>query len=145
MPTKLGEPVSPLWRGRYPAMLEEDVPVWDSFLVRNMHLFQRVYYNVRVGGIVSTEPGLDEKMREMFYSVSAKRIDAVAELKDEVWIIEVGFKPGLRAVGQLQVYFALWHDDPKINKPAKAVLVAMGIDSDLQRSLEIYGIKFIAV
>lgn len=143
MPTKLGEPVSPLWRGRYPAMLEEDVPVWNQFLDKNMHLFERVYYNVRVGGIVSIEPGLDEKMRDMYYNVSAKRMDALAELKDEVWIVEVAFKPGLRAIGQLQTYFALWHDDPKINKPAVPVLVAVSVDSDLQRSMNIYGIKLL--
>lgn len=145
MPTKLGEPQSPLWRGRYPAMLEEDIPVWNQFLERHAHLFERIYYNVRVGGVVSTEPGLSDKMREMYYDVSAKRIDALGETKDEVWIIEVAFKPGLRAVGQLQVYFALWHDDPKIMMPAKAVLVAIQIDADLQRSLDIYGIKFMTI
>jgi hypothetical protein len=35
---------------------------------------------------------------------------------------------------------ALWFDDPKISKPAKAVLVATSVDDDLKRALEINGV-----
>jgi hypothetical protein len=82
----------------------------------------------------------DEKMRLMFWQNTAKRIDALGELKDEIWIIEVADRPGLRAVGQLQTYIALWWEDPKILKPAKPVLVSRGVDADLERSLTFYGV-----
>ena len=141
MPTMLGEPYSVLWRGRYPHMLPEDIPVWNMALDRDAHLFERVFYDVRLGGVVDSDPAHSEKMREMYYNVTAKRIDVLAELKDELWIIEVATKPGLRAVGQLMTYVALWYDDPKINKKAVGVLVAHAIDADLARSLEIYGMR----
>jgi len=141
MPTMLGEPYSPLWRGSYPHMLAEDRPVWDRFLAENATLFDRVYYDVRLGGIWSTDPAYTEQMRLMYYNVSAKRIDALGELKKEIWIIEVAAKPGLRALGQLQTYMALWWEDPKINKPAVGILVAQAIDDDLKRSLEFYGMR----
>lgn len=141
MPTTLGEPFSPLWRGRYPAMLTEDVPVWNRFLDKNAHLFERIYYNVRLGGVILPETQADKVAREMYYNVTAKRIDALAELKEEVWIIEVATNPGLRATGQLMTYMALWFEDPKINKKAIGVLVSQQIDADLRRALEFNGMR----
>jgi hypothetical protein len=120
-------------------MLKEDYPVWESFLKQNLELFERVYYDVRVGGVVSTDPGIPEKDKQMFYDNTAKRIDVLAETKDELWIIEVAARPGLRAVGQLQTYLALWMEDPAILKTTKAVLVCQSIDADMERSLTFYG------
>jgi len=140
MPTTLGEPYSPLWRGRPPHMLPEDVGIWNKFLDQNAHLFQRIYYDVRIGGIYPGPEYGDEKMRKMYYDNTAKRIDALGELEKELWIIEVALTPGLRATGQVMSYLALWFDDPKIMKPAKAVLVCQGIDDDLRRAMDIYGV-----
>jgi len=140
MPTDLGEPYSPLWRGKYPHMLDEDRPIWEKFLIQNPTLFERVFYDVRVGGVYPGPEFGSEKMRKMYYQTTAKRIDALGELKDEVWIIEVALRPGLRATGQLMTYLALWFENPAILKPAKAVLVAQTVDEDLMRALEIYGV-----
>lgn len=140
MPTELGEPYLPSWRGKYPHMLPEDMPVWERFLDMNPTLFQRVYYDVRVGGVIP-EPGFgDEKLRKMFWQNTAKRIDVLGEMEDEIWIIEVAARPGLRAVGQLNTYLALWWEDPVIPKPVKPVLVCQSIDDDLKRSLDFYGV-----
>jgi hypothetical protein len=141
MPTKLGNPYSPLWRGRYPHMLREDYDVWEAFLNAHPNLFLQIYYDVRVGGIWPEDPKLTEKEKQMFYDNTAKRIDALAELKEEVWIIEVASNPGLRALGQLMTYLALWHEDPKIPKQAYAVLVSNTLDTDLKRALELYGMR----
>lgn len=140
MPTTLGNEYSPLWRGNYPHMLEEDRPVWERFLNQYANLFERIYYDVRVGGVYPGPEYGDKKMRRSFYEVTAKRIDALGELRDEIWIMEVALHPGLRATGQLLTYRALWFDDIKILKPAKAVLVATSVDDDLRRALEINGV-----
>jgi hypothetical protein len=140
MPTELGEPYSPLWRGKYPHMLEEDRPVWTQFLIENPTLFERIYYDVCIGGVYPGPEYGDEKMRHMFYYNTAKRIDALGETKDEAWIIEVATRPGMRASGQLLNYFALWFEDPKIQKPAKMVLVCRSLDSDLERAMKINGV-----
>jgi len=139
MPTELGQPYMQSWRGHYPHMLDADRPVWDRFLDRNPNFFERIYYDVRLGGVYPGPEYGDETMRRMFWMNTAKRIDALGELKDEIWIIEVAATPGLRAVGQLQTYMALWWEDPKIPKPVKPVLVCEHIDDDLKRSLEFYG------
>jgi hypothetical protein len=121
-------------------MLPPDIPVWEAFLKANPNLFEEIYYDVRVGGVYPGPEYGDEKMRLMFWQNTAKRLDALGVLKDEIWIIEVADKPGLRAVGQLQTYVALWFEDPKIAKPVKPVLVCTAIDADLERSLMFYGI-----
>lgn len=140
MPTDLGQPYLQPWRGKYPHMLDVDRPVWDIFLDRNPNLFERIYYDVKVGGVYPGPEFGDETMRKMFYYNTAKRIDALGELKDEIWIIEVADRPGLRAVGQLTTYMALWFEDPKINKLAKPVLVCRSVDADLERALKFYGV-----
>ena len=121
-------------------MLVEDMPIWEKFLSKNAALFERVYYDVRVGGVLPGPEHGTYKMTMSFYEVTAKRIDALAELKDEIWIVEVASHPGLRATGQLMSYMALWLDDPRILKPVKMVLVANAIDEDLRRALEINGV-----
>lgn len=141
MPTYLGEPFSPLYRGKYPHMLPEDVPVWNDFLDGNAHLFERVYYDVCVGGVWPDDPNINEALRFSYFKSTAKRIDALAELSNEVWIVEVANAPGLRAVGQLATYGALWLADPKINKPAFMTLVARSVDEDLKRALWVYGVR----
>lgn len=140
MPTTLGDEFSPLWRGKYPAMMPEDRPIWNKFLDKNYLLFKKIYYNVRLGGVYPGPDQGDETMRRSFYEVTAKRIDALCELKDEVWIVEVASRPGLRATGQLLTYQALWLDDIRIQKPVKMVLVSNSIDTDLRRALEINGV-----
>jgi len=139
MPTELGPEYSPLWRGKYPHMLEEDIPIWNKFLDRNAHLFLRLYYDVKIGGVYPGPEYGDEKMRKMYFYSTAKRIDALGELKDEIWIIEVATRPGLRATGQLMTYMALWMKDPVILKPVKGVLVTQTIDPDLEEALKTYG------
>jgi hypothetical protein len=121
-------------------MLPADRPVWDAFLNKNPTLFERIYYDVLIGGVVATEPGLTQTEIDMFYHNTAKRIDALAELKDEVWIIEVADRPGLRATGQLLTYLALWLEDPKILKTTRAVLVCSAIDSDLEKAMVFHGV-----
>jgi len=76
---------------------------------------------------------------------TSKRADAIAETETEVWIIEVADYPGLRAVGQLNVYQTLWIEDLKINKPERMVLVSERIDNDLGAACARFGIQIYLV
>jgi len=145
MPTDLGEPFEITWRGDPEQMLPPDVPLWNLFLDRFASNFERFYYNVRVGGADMTGIVGDEAMKKMWYASTAKRIDAIAEKKDEIWIIEVASSPYLRAVGQCLSYLFLWNEDPKISKPASAVLLCYSLDSDLERILKHYAVSIIKI
>lgn len=141
MPTVLGAAYSPLWRGKYPHMLTEDRPLWERYLDQHTDRFIQVFYDVRIGGITPATWQGTQTEREMYYQVTAKRIDALAELENEVWIIEVAAKPGLRVTGQIMSYFFLWNQDPKINKTPVPVVIAPFLDADLKASLEAYGVR----
>ena len=145
MPTELGEPFEITWRGDPQQMLPADVPLWHRFLDRYASNFERFFYNVRVGGPdVSTIEG-DEVLKRMWYLNTAKRIDAIGEKENEIWIIEVASSPYLRAVGQMLTYHFLWNLDPKINKPVKDVLLCYYLDSDLEKVLKHHGVSVIAI
>ena len=121
-------------------MLAEDVPVWYRFLEKWDFLFQSLYYDCFVGGPYYTPKQLEDPMARMWRATTSKRIDALAETENEVWIIEVAKTPGLRSVGQVQVYRSLWLEDPKIAKIEWPVIVCQAVDTDLIASAARYGI-----
>ena len=121
-------------------MLPQDVPVWHRFLDTYSSLFTSLYYNCFVGGPYYTEKQLENPMNRMWRANTAKRIDALAETENEIWIIEVAKAPGLRALGQVQTYRALWLEDPKIMKLEKTVIVCQEVDQDLISSAAMFGV-----
>jgi len=126
-------------------MLRPDFPVWGRFLDKYAGTILQIYYDVRVGG-AGTQPGdVGQKMANMYRAVTAKRIDALIEYDDEVWIVEVAAGPGLRAIGQLATYHALYAHDPKIPKPTFAYLVCDSLDPDLKTALHLYSMRFLEV
>ena len=140
MPTDLGRPYSLDWRGDPPHMLKVDVPIWYRFLEKYGAPFLKLYYDCLLGGPWLDEEELKDPYKRDWRVLNSKRADAIAELSGEVWIIEVAKEPGLRALGQVQVYRALWLRDPKIIKPEKVILVADTINSDLLDAAGMYGL-----
>jgi len=96
---------------------------------------------VLLGGPVLSPDQEDDSYWKMWRANTSKRADVIAELENEIWIIEVSARPGLRAVGQLMVYLALWLEDPKIIKLEVPVLVIEELDTDLIASAAKYGIR----
>lgn len=141
MPTTLGKKYSTDWRGQPPHMLRQDVPVWYDFLTQYGHLFIALYYDVLLGGPWLTQEEEKDPMKRMWRANVAKRADAIAELENEVWIIEVNTEPGLRSLGQLMTYHALWLEDPLIIKPEKLLLVARTVDRDALAAAAQYGVQ----
>ena len=140
MPTTLGKAFSLDWRGDPPHMLKPDVPVWYRFLEKYGSLFINLYYDCALGGPFLTREELKDPIKRSWQIVGSKRVDAIAELKDEIWLIEVSKDPGLRALGQVQTYRALWLRDPKIMKIERAVIVAETMDSDLLDAASMWGV-----
>ena len=141
MTTILHKPFTTEWRGNPPHMLKPDVPVWYRFLERNSSLFQSLYYDCLLGA-----PDLDQEeekdpLKRMWRFNISKRADAIATTNNYVWIIEVADDPGLRALGQLQVYRSLWLQDPVIDKMERLDLVCETIDPQLTAACIQHGIN----
>jgi len=145
LPTFLGQPYALEWRGDPPHMLPRDIPVWYRFLEKYGAPFIKIYYDVRLGGpFLTPEQEKDPFMRDWQY-LSSKRMDVLAELRSEIWIIEVVHQAGMRSIGQCESYLSLWKMDPKIDKPAIKVLVAETIDEDLLSAAASLGIVIFIV
>jgi len=140
MPTNLGKKYSLDWRGNPPHMLERDIPVWYRFLEKWGFQFISLWYDCLLGGPMLTEEEKKDPLKRMWRINLAKRADAIAELKDEVWIIEVSADPGVRSIGQCHTYRSLWLRDTPIAKLEKAVLVCERIDPDLLDAAGMYGV-----
>lgn len=121
-------------------MLAPDIPVWWRFLEKYGPYFQALYYDCLLGGPFLTPEQEKDPFQKMWRFNTSKRADAIAELSTEIWIIEVASYPGLRAVGQLQVYQSLWIEDIKIFKPERLVLISERIDNDLGAACANFGI-----
>ena len=145
MPTDLGRSYDIDWRGTPPHMLPPDVPVWFRWLDRYGEYIHGLYYDCLLGGPFLTPEQEADPFQRMWRFNTSKRADAIAEMSTELWIIEVASYPGLRAVGQLQVYQTLWIEDPKINKPERLLLVAEHIDEDLAAACGKFGIQIYIV
>lgn len=141
MPTTLGRRYKIDWRGNPPHMLEPDIPVWYRFLDKYGEYFKALYYDSLLGGPFLTPEQEADPFQRMWRFNTSKRADAIAETETEVWIIEVASYPGLRAVGQLQVYQTLWIEDPKILKPERLALIAERIDNDLGAACGRFGLQ----
>ena len=141
MPTTLGQRYLADWKGNPPHMLAPDIPVWWRFLDKYGPYFLNLYYDSLLGGPFLTPEEEQDPFQKMWRFNTSKRSDAIAELSTEIWIIEVANYPGLRAIGQLQVYQALWIEDPKIMKPERLALVAERIDNDLGTACGRFGIQ----
>ena len=145
MPTEIGPSYSVLWRGKPPHMLAPDIPVWYRFLDEWKDHFINLYYDSLLGGPLLSPEERKDPMKRMWRALICKRTDAIAELKNEVWLIEVADHPEMRAVGQLITYEALWIEDPKIHKPHRKVLVANSIDPDIAAGLGKVGVMLYLV
>jgi len=126
-------------------MLKQDYLVWERFLDKYAERIKTLYYDVRVGEGGTDTLDYDEKMAKMYRAVTAKRLDALIEFEDEVWLVEVSSGPGLRAIGQLAAYLALYVKDPKIPKPTIPMLVCDRLDPDLRTTLDLYSMHALEV
>jgi hypothetical protein len=126
-------------------MLRPDVPVWYRFLEKWGTPFQKLYYDCLLGGPFLTEQEKKDPLKRMWRVNNSKRADAIAELKDEVLIIEVSSDPGLRVIGQLQTYRVLWIRDTPIMKPERMVLVCEVPNIDLFDAASMFGIQIYVI
>jgi len=126
-------------------MLAPDIPVWWRFVDKYGFMFERIYYDAELGGPYYTEAQLKDPMIKMWRRLRSKRADAIVETQDEVWIIEVSQDAGLRAIGQVLAYRALWLEDPQILKPERLLIVCQIIDEDTAFSAAKHGIQVYVV
>lgn len=94
-------------RPSYEGLNDLSADLWRKFLALYADRFDSFEYNVRVGRGLDPGPSVSEEMRRMWFAVTTKRIDVVAERENQTWVIEIEDRPGARTFGQVNLYMQL--------------------------------------
>ena len=121
----------PMVMSHYPHMLHEDIAVWSKFLTKMAEVITRVWYDVHVGQAVSPVDPSSTVQQKVAAGVTRKRIDVVARVGPEFWVIEVKPVAGMGALGQVYSYNRLFALEYETFSPTKPVVVCDVLDDDV--------------
>jgi len=127
----LGPGQKPIVMPHYPHMMAEDTTVWTKFLRAGTVAISRVWYDVRVGGMVFAGPDMTEMDTRIAAGLTRKRIDVVAEVQGDTWVVEVKPYANMYAVGQIISYVRLFEQEYEYSGELRAVIVCDDYDDDL--------------
>lgn len=108
---------------RPPQFNREDYELWVKWKDELERRYERVEYSVVLGGETGP-PGTEQTYSEMWKRITARRVDAVGYAKDHIALIEFRKFAGPSAIGQLQMYKALWERERGTYKPIRLVLIS---------------------
>lgn len=121
----------PTPRLRYDHMLWYDGLVWSEILRHGHYAFERVAYDVKCGTPIPQAPDASAADLALADGTGSKRIDVVAELARELWVIEVKPFGNHAALGQALMYRALFLIDYRPPKPVRAAIACGEPDVDI--------------
>lgn len=136
----LGFGQKPMIMSHYPHMLHEDVAVWTRFLEKMARVINRLWYDVHVGQPVIPDDRESTIQEKVAAGVTRKRIDVVASIGGEFWVIEVKPVAGMAALGQVYAYNRLFTIEYDTFRPTKPVVVCDVLDADVGISFEELGV-----
>ena len=132
-------------RTRYPHMLEDEARIWTKFLRTTDLEFINITYDVHLGSGVLPLPGDPEYMKRLLSAVTKKRVDAVGETADAIWIFEVKPRISMSALGQLVTYFELYQEEDRPVKPALLAAIGEREAPDIRAAFDLYAVNIILV
>jgi len=108
---------------KYPHMFPADIEIWERFLKRFARLYKAFAYDVKVG--VGRKPleHWEPEIKQMYLTLTKKRIDAVGFQENFIDVIEVKPSAGPSAVGQVIIYKLLFEREYSTSKEVRAVIV----------------------
>lgn len=136
----LGPGQKPMVMPHYPHMMVEDTFVWTKFLQSRVVEIKRVWYDVRVGLSVLRMVGSQSLESRIAAGLTRKRIDVIASVGSDFWVIEVKPRANMYAVGQVLVYTRLFAQEYVSTGQVISVIVCGNSDEDLQDEFEDFGI-----
>jgi len=137
VPFELGHP--------YPHMAKHDARIWEGFIRRFTGYFQEAAYDVALGGSETNDPSATETERLMWRFNTAKRIDALARNREEIWLCEVRPGAGLAAVGAVLGYTYLSELDKWPDRPLIMTIVTDRTDNDIRAVCAAFEVQLVEI
>lgn len=132
-------------RTHYPHMRQDEARIWTKFLKQTDLEFTRVIYDLHLGTGVLPLPSDPDYMRRLLSAVTKKRVDAVGETADAIWIFEVKPRISMSALGQLETYVELYENEYSPEKPVILAAIGESEAPDIRSTFELYGVDIILV
>lgn len=128
---------------RPPGMGAKEAQIWLEAEEQELLPAGNRTFNFRVG--VGAEPPefTPAELVPMIGALTRRRIDAVIDAIDTIWLVEVTTFAGARALGQLLTYKRLFEDQEKPEKPVKTLLLARQVHPDVRQELSERGVKIV--
>lgn len=131
--------------GRYPNMARHDAALWERYLKQSASLLRGVTYDLRLGGLETSDPDASEEEKYMWRQNTAERIDVVADRGTEHWVIEVRPNAKLGALGSAIGYVLLGQREPWTTLPLVPVVLTDNIAPDVRWVADQLGVLVIIV
>ncbi len=132
-------------RTRYPHMMADEARIWTRYLETTDLVFEKITYDLHLGAGVLPLPGDPEYMRRLLSAVTKKRVDALGETKEDIWIFEVKPRISMSALGQLVTYFELYQEEYRPTKPLMLAAIGEREAPDIRAAFELHAVNIILV
>jgi len=127
----LGHSQKPIVMAHYPHMLPKDRRIWTAFLEAGVVEIKEVWYDVHVGQGVLLPVGSSDLDRRIRDGITRKRIDVVARVGDQFWVVEVKPRADMYGLGQVLTYVRLFMREFATVEEVVPVIVCNEADLDL--------------
>jgi len=128
-------------RPKFPHFTKEETKVMEELLVQRV-VWGDFKFDVKLrSDKAKFAEDLPEPLRSMWEALTAKRIDAVCETPDAIWIIEVKRVMLPSGIGQLLLYAHMYNQQYKPQKPVKLLYATYYPDPDVENFCKQIGIK----
>lgn len=133
------------WQGVPPGMPAGDLLIWFRYRAQAAKLFDRLYFNVRVGEPIIFDVDFPPEIIDMSIAISRRRIDVVGETPTDWCLIELKYNAGAESLGQILMYKALWLQDPPDARAVSLTIISDRANKDLVYACKYYNVDLIVV
>ena len=126
-------------------MLADEARIWTKFLQTTNLEFIKIDYDVHLGTGILPLPGDPEYMRRLLSAVTKKRVDAVGETAEDIWLFEIKPRVGMSALGQLVTYFELYQAQYQPRKGIMLAAIGEREAPDIRAAFDLYAVNIILV
>jgi len=134
-----GEPA--IIRLAYPHMMRLDALLWTQWLREDRYDIDQVWYDLKVGTPITIPPDSDANLHAIAIGTGCKRIDVVASVDNQYWIIEVKPYANYVPLGQVRTYVDLFAAKYGRPRPLVPVVVCATADVDLAMTYRDLGVR----
>ena len=132
-------------RPRYPHMRGDEASIWTKFLTQTALEFDRVVYDLHLGEGQPLVPGEEPYIADLKQAVTRKRVDAVGENPETIWIFEVKPRVSMGSLGQLLSYYELYIKEYPTTKYVMLGAIGERKEPDLDGIFQLHAINIFLV